>query len=144
MTRRAELQWTMETGIEWHRIAPGKPKQNASIESFNSKRRDACLFGSLADAIEKIEAWRNDDNSARPRSSIDNQKPAAFAAASVLAMVRSRSDRAGEKLRHPRGFAPRPVATTTHTVSHKKQTRPSNGSVHGLRPVSREIAKREN
>jgi putative transposase len=131
MTSRAVLQWTMETGIEWHYIVPGKPTQNAFIESFNSKLRDECLneclFGSLVDAIEKIEAWRIDYNTTRPYSSIGNQTPAAFAAASVLAMVRSRSDRAGETLRYPRGFAPRPVATTTQTGSNTQQTLPSTG-----------------
>jgi putative transposase len=125
MTGRAVLQWTMETGIEWHYIAPGKPTQNAFIESFNSKLRDECLneylFGSLVDAIKKIEAWRIDYNTARPHSSINNQTPAAFAAASVLAMQR------GETLRYPRGFAPRPVATTTQTGSNTEQTLPSTG-----------------
>ncbi|MBL8807185.1 MAG: transposase family protein [Rhodospirillales bacterium] len=62
MTSPVVLQWTMETGINWHYIAPGKSTQPAFIESINSKLRDQCLndclFGSLADAIEKIEAWR--------------------------------------------------------------------------------------
>ena len=69
MTSRAVLQWTMETGIDWHYIAPGKPTQNGFIESFNSKLRDECLneclFGSLNDAVEKIEAWRIDYNTSR-------------------------------------------------------------------------------
>jgi putative transposase len=90
MTIRAALQLTMETGIDWHYIPPGKPTQNAFIESFNSKLRGECLnenlFGSLADAIEKIEAWRIDYNITRPHSSIGNQTPAAFAAARFLAM----------------------------------------------------------
>jgi putative transposase len=125
MTSRAVLQWTMETGIDWHYIAPGKPTQNAFIESFNSKLRDECLnenlFGSLVDAIETIEAWRVDYNTARPHSSIDNQTPAAFAAASVLAMQR------GETLRYPRGFAPRPVAQTEPIGSNDERTLVPNG-----------------
>jgi len=56
---------------------------------------NGCLFGTLKEAIEKIEAWRIDYNTTRPHSSIDNQTPAAFAAASVLAMARSQSDRTG-------------------------------------------------
>ncbi len=88
----------------------GKPKQNAFIESFNGKLRDECLnesfFGSLVDAIEKIEGRRIDYNTVRPHSSIGNQTLAAFAAASVLAMQR------GETLRYMRGFAPRPVVQT--------------------------------
>jgi putative transposase len=125
ITGRALLQWTMETGIEWHYIAPGKSTQNAFIESINSKLRveclKECLFGSRVDAIEKIEAWRIDYNTTRPHSSIGNQTPAAFAAASVLATQR------GETLRYPRGFASRPVATTTQTGSNKEQTLPSTG-----------------
>jgi putative transposase len=96
-----------------------------SMRPDDAELRDECLneylFGSLVDAIKKIEAWRIDYNTARPHSSINNQTPAAFAAASVLAMQR------GETLRYPRGFAPRPVATTTQTGSNKEQTLPSNG-----------------
>jgi len=125
MTSRAVLQWTMETGIDWHYIAPGKPTQNAFIESFNGKLRDErlneCLFGTLKEAIDKIEAWRIDYNTTRPHSLIGNQTPAAFAAASVLSM------QLGETLHYPRGFAPRPVATTTQTGSNKEQILPSNG-----------------
>jgi len=76
MTSRAVLQWTMETGIDWRYISPGKPTQNPFIRSFDSKLRDECLnenlFGSLADAISTIEIWRIDYNTIRPHSSIGN------------------------------------------------------------------------
>jgi putative transposase len=75
----------------------------------------------LNEAIEKIEAWRIDYNTARPHSSIGNQTPAAFAAASVLAMQR------GETLRYPRGFAPRPVAPTEPMGSNDERTLVPNG-----------------
>jgi len=39
-TSMAILKWIQETGIDWHYIAPGKPQQNAFIESFNGKLRD--------------------------------------------------------------------------------------------------------
>lgn len=88
-------------------IQPGKPQQNAFIEAFNSRLRDECLnehvFTSLGEAQRIIEAWRIDYNTSRPHSAIGNQTPAAFAAASVLAMQR------GEALRYPRGFAPAPL-----------------------------------
>ncbi len=42
-TSQAILRWSQETGIDWHYIAPGKPMQNAFIESFNGKLRDECL-----------------------------------------------------------------------------------------------------
>ena len=68
-----------------HFIEPGKPVQNAFIESFNGKFRDECLnqnwFMSLAEARQIIEAWRVDYNTARPHSSLGYRTPAEFAAA---------------------------------------------------------------
>jgi len=61
---------------------PGKPTDNAFIESFNSRFRDECLnqhwFLNLADAKQKIEAWRQDYNTTRPHSSIGNVPPQQF------------------------------------------------------------------
>lgn len=70
--------------MQLHFIDPGQPVQNAFIESFNGKFRDECLnenwFMSVAEAREKIEAWRRDYNQARPHSSLGYQTPEAFAA----------------------------------------------------------------
>jgi putative transposase len=53
--------------VEWHYIAPGKPQQNAFIESFNGRLRDELLnetlFGSLSHAREALAIWKNDYNS---------------------------------------------------------------------------------
>lgn len=58
-TSMAMLRWVQDTGIDWHYIAPGKPQQNAFIESFNGKLRDECLnetlFSSLAEARSTLE-----------------------------------------------------------------------------------------
>lgn len=63
-TSMAVLRWVQETGIDWHYIAPGKPTQNAFIESFNGKLRDECLnetlFSSLAEARETLKTWQED------------------------------------------------------------------------------------
>jgi putative transposase len=63
---------------------PGKPTQNAYIESFNGKFRDECLneqwFTSLDHAKAVIATWRRDYNEVRPHSSISNRTPAEFAA----------------------------------------------------------------
>jgi len=63
-------------------IRPGKPVENAFIESFNGKFRDECLnenwFTSLQDAKEKIETWRRDYNRNRPHSSLGNKSPEEF------------------------------------------------------------------
>ena len=71
LTSCAVLRWA--TGrLEWHYIEPGKPVQNAFVESFNSQLRDECLnehvFLTLAEARETIEAWRHDYNHCRPHS----------------------------------------------------------------------------
>jgi putative transposase len=72
LTSRAVLEWTNRTGIAWHYIAPGKPVQNAFVESFNGKFRDECLneevFASLTEARAAIERWRLDYNQVRPHS----------------------------------------------------------------------------
>ena len=64
-------------------IRPGKPIENAYVESFNGKFRDECLnehwFVSLADAKATIEAWRVDYNTVRPHSSLDGATPHHFA-----------------------------------------------------------------
>ncbi len=71
---RAVDQWAYAHGVVLHFIEPGKPVQNAFIESFNGKFRDECLnqnwFVSLEDARRIIEAWRMDYNTVRPRSSL--------------------------------------------------------------------------
>jgi putative transposase len=62
-----------------HFIDPGKPVQNAYIESFNGRFRDECLnesrFTTLADARGTIEAWRLDYNTRRPHSSLGDRTP---------------------------------------------------------------------
>jgi len=77
-------QWAFEHGVELHFIEPGKPTQNACIESFNGKFRDECLnenwFLTLPEAREKIEAWRRDYNQVRPHSALGYQTPEEFAA----------------------------------------------------------------
>lgn len=82
-TSMAILKWVQGVGVDWHYIAPGKPTQNAFIESFNGKLRDECLnetlFSSLPDAKQELANWREDYNTCRPRSSISNLTPKEFA-----------------------------------------------------------------
>ncbi len=79
-TSRAILKWASENKGEWHYIDPGKPQQNAFIESFNGSLRDELLneelFDSLADARRKLAVWRYDYNNVRPHSSLGNRTPA--------------------------------------------------------------------
>ncbi|WP_138069739.1 IS3 family transposase [Sulfitobacter sp. EhC04] len=79
-TSRAILEWANRNGVEWHYIDPGKPQQNAFIESFNGSLRDELLneemFDSLDDARRKLALWRYDYNDVRPHSSLGNNTPA--------------------------------------------------------------------
>jgi putative transposase len=78
-------EWAYGWGVRLQFIEPGKPIQNAFIESFNSRLREECLneqvFLSLDDARRKIEQWRNQYNRARPHSSLGYLAPEEFAAA---------------------------------------------------------------
>lgn len=82
-TSQAILRWSQNAGIEWHYIAPGKPMQNAFIESFNGRLRDECLnenlFSSLDEAREVLRNWKEDYNQIRPHSALGNIAPAEFA-----------------------------------------------------------------
>lgn len=79
LTSRWFDQWADRNGIVLDYIEPGKPVQNAVMESFNGRFRDECLnshwFTSLADARRTIEAWRLDYNRNRPHSSLGYRTP---------------------------------------------------------------------
>jgi putative transposase len=76
-------RWAYQRGVRLHFIQPGKPTQNAYVESFNGKFRDDCLnehwFVDLSDARRTIEAFRRDYNSYRPHSSLGGLPPEEFA-----------------------------------------------------------------
>jgi putative transposase len=79
LTSRWFDQWADQHRIELDYIDPGKPVQNAVMESFNGRFRDECLnshwFTSLEDARRTIETWRIDYNRERPHSSLGYQTP---------------------------------------------------------------------
>jgi putative transposase len=81
-TSRVFHQWALSRGILLDYIRPGKPTDNAFIESFNGKFRDECLnehwFLTLRAAQQKIEAWRKQYNRQRPHSSLSGLTPYAF------------------------------------------------------------------
>ena len=74
--------WATRHGVKLDFIQPGKPVQNAHVESFNGHFRDECLaqqrFPTVTRARAEIEAWRIDYNCQRPHSSLDYQTPKAF------------------------------------------------------------------
>ena len=80
---RAMIQWAHEKGVTLRLIEPGKPNQNAYIESFNGRLRDECLnehwFPNLMQARALIEAWRREYNEERPKNALGGMTPTAYA-----------------------------------------------------------------
>lgn len=82
MTSKAMFFWSQDTGVKLHFIQPGKPTQNAFVESFNARFRDTCLnlhwFRNLDDAKRIIQDWRQHYNHVRPHSSLGYQPPVLY------------------------------------------------------------------
>ena len=80
---RVMLTWAHAHGVTLRLIEPGKPMQNAYIESFNGRLRDECLnehwFTSLAHARAIIETWRREYNDERPKKALGGLTPTAYA-----------------------------------------------------------------
>lgn len=76
--------WAYWNHVKLDFSRPGKPTDNAYIESFNGRFRQECLnehwFMDLEDARDKVESWRRDYNGERPHSSLGNATPEEFAA----------------------------------------------------------------
>ena len=93
---RAMLTWAHARGVQLFLIEPGKPNQNAYIESFNGRFRDECLnehwFTSLQHARVVVEAWRREYNEERPHSSLQDMTPKEFADRFLTADSKSVSD----------------------------------------------------
>ena len=117
LTSTAILVWSERNTVAWHYIAPGKPTQNAFIESFNGRLRDELLnetlFHGLAHARAVLAAWRRDYNEARPHSKLGWLTPKAYAALNGTAGR-------GAALRQ--GSAPRPLATPTDNDHNQTRT----------------------
>jgi putative transposase len=120
LTSMAILRWSQDAHVDWHYIAPGKPTQNAFIESFNGRLRDEllneALFASLPDARAALREWMEDYNTVRPHSAIGNVPPAHYANLNDPAKQRDGS------LELPWGSAPRPVASPSLKGSNEERT----------------------
>lgn len=81
-------QWAYLNNVKLDFSRPGKPTDNALIESFNGRFRAECLneswFLSVEDAQEKVEEWRQHYNQHRPHSALGNRSPAEFLAVGAL------------------------------------------------------------
>jgi putative transposase len=115
LTSNAILAWTADAKVDWHYIDPGKPVQNAFIESFNGRLRDEflneTLFTSLMQARLALEEWRRDYNTVRPHSRIGRLTPVAYAA-------KFSSQRGQGAARHD-GSAPWPIAPITADLNRQ-------------------------
>lgn len=82
-------EWAYRNGVRLRFIRPGKPVENAYVESFNGKFRDECLnqhwFLDLDEARTTIETWRIDYNEVRPHSALGNRTPTEYATQAGLA-----------------------------------------------------------
>lgn len=82
-TGRAMLRWAHESGVALRLIEPGKPNQNAYIESFNGRLRDECLnehwFLNLAHARSILDAWKREYNEQRPKKGLGGLTPSQYA-----------------------------------------------------------------
>ncbi len=82
-TSKAMIIWACNARVNLHFIKPGKPTQNAFVESFNGRFRDECLnqhwFTSFEEANKLIQLWKHDYNNIRPHSALNNSTPAQFA-----------------------------------------------------------------
>ena len=82
-TSKAMFFWCKENRVRLNFIQPGKPTQNAFVESLNGKFRDACLnqhwFRTIEEARYEIDQWRAHYNHERPHSSLNYLTPVAFA-----------------------------------------------------------------
>ncbi len=80
---KAMLGWAYENGVQLRPIEPGKPNQNAYVESFNGRFRDECLnehwFVSMAHAVAEIAAWQREYNQERPKKVLDGLTPSGYA-----------------------------------------------------------------
>lgn len=79
---RALDEWAYRKGVKLDFSRPGKPTDNAYIESFNGRFRQECLdqhwFGTIEEARSKVEEWRKEYNQSRPHSGLGNETPEAF------------------------------------------------------------------
>jgi len=115
LSSMAMLRWSQERQVEWHYIVPGKPQQNAFVESFNDRLRDELLNETLLRSLPHtravLDAWRVDYNHNQPHSRLGWMSPAIYAA-----------QRRSAALRSTNGSAPRTAAITAQEGKTDGQT----------------------
>ena len=119
-TSMAVLEWTQERRMDWHWIEPGKPQQNAFIESFNGKLRDEFLnetvFSSLTEVRLMLAEWRGDYNRNRPHSRLGWLTPSEFAERHTPEQAMATGAAYSE------GSAPMAIASPAQKGNHEAET----------------------
>jgi putative transposase len=122
LTSNAILRWAHESRVGWHYIAPGKPVQNAFVESLNGRLRDELLnetlFRSLPHARAELATWRTDYNNVRPHSRLGWLTPASYAEITYprrAPALRNRDSSAPAPAAHPARLGPTNRPTTLRT-----------------------------
>lgn len=114
-TSRAFLAWALARQSEVVHIRPGKPIENAHIESFNGRLREECLnaswFRNLFDARRQLDRWRQHYNHERPHSALQFQTPHQFALAHTSAGFYVVDVGRGDSIAVPSPHTPRPAST---------------------------------
>ena len=125
-TSMAILKWSQASLVDWHYIAPGKPQQNAFIESFNGKLRDELLnemaFTSLGEVRAMLAGWRHDYNNNRPHSRLGWLTPSEFANHNAP------SKQWPSGAAYTEGSAPMAIAPPAQTGNYEEKTLPITGS----------------
>ncbi|MGE5110016.1 MAG: integrase core domain-containing protein [Acidobacteriaceae bacterium] len=125
VSSRHYLAWCIERRIDAVHIQPGKPTQNAHVESFHGRLRDECLnvswFWNLFDARNKIAAWRVEYNSQRPHSALRYLTPEEFARQAASPSAGSDSTRPSLPQGFPDGSAVAVAPTPALTQSRSRE-----------------------
>jgi putative transposase len=142
LTSSAVLAWSQDRGVGWHYIAPGKPTQNAFVESFNGKLRDECLnetlFSSVRQARAVLADWQKDFNEVRPHSALGGRTPASIMLPSCSPASRPLRVAFGDGLRPALTLATRDAVEDagrdeeTALNQTKKHRQDGPGGNHGL------------
>jgi len=128
LTSTAILRWSQETGVEWHYIAPGKPNQNAFVESFNGRLRDELLNETCSSRSRMRDGrWRSGRTTTTPSDRTAGSAICRPPITPISASPRCTGTGRCALL----GAAPRPVAPPSHTGSNDERILLIDGETWG-------------
>lgn len=127
LTATAMLRWQQDTDIAWHYTQPGKPIQNAFVESFNGRLREVLLneaaFRSLGHTRELTAEWRQDYNACRPNASLGGLTPPDFAIQSIQDQTQNELASRTSTSRGAASLSAHATADAVHRIASKHKLR---------------------